>query len=273
MVDTGDVMDEGNGTGLPESVELAWGLRERPGKGPRRALTLEGIIEAAVRVGSAEGLEGVSMSRVAAELGVSTMALYRYVPSKNDLLTLMADQVMGGPPELPGPEAGWREALTAWVHALRAALRRHAWLLRVPITGPPVMPNNVLWMEAGLRAMRGMDLPSGQRISALILLSNFVRAEVILSHDLESAFRESGTSEEEVISDYGAMLSRLAGSDRFPELAAIVAEGVFSGETGEPDEDFTFGLEVLLDGLEALVRRRKGPHASTGAPDGDGGRP
>jgi AcrR family transcriptional regulator len=267
-VNSEDVMGEDSGTGLPESVELAWGLRERPGKGPKRALTLKGIIDAAVRIGAAEGLEAVSMSRVAAEVGVSTMALYRYVPSKSDLLALMMDEVMGPPPPLPGPEGGWREALSAWMWALRAALRRNAWLLRAPITGPPIMPRNVLWMEAGLRAMRGMGLPPGPRISLLILLSNYVRSEVTLWHDLESSFQAAQSSEEEVIGDYGAMLARLADSARFPELSAILAEGVFSEGTGEPDDDFVFGVEILLDGLEGLVRRSGAPGASPGASSG-----
>lgn len=249
-------MSEKDGAGLPESIELAWGLRERPGKGPKRALTLKGIVEAAVRIGAAEGLEAVSMSRVAGELGVSAMALYRYVPSKNDLLALMMDEVMGAPPPLPDPaERGWRAALSDFAWTMRATLRRNPWLLRAPITGPPIMPNNVLWMEAGLRAMTAMDLSGAERIQVLLLLSNFVRSDVTLGHDLETAFRAASTSEQEVLEGYGAMLGALTDAGRFPALHALLAEGVFA-ETGDPDDDFVFGLERLLDGLEALLARR-----------------
>ncbi|PZF90627.1 TetR/AcrR family transcriptional regulator, partial [Micromonospora deserti] len=83
---------------LPESVEIAWGLRERPGKGPRRSLTLEQVVAAGIRVAETEGLPAVSMSRVAGELGVATMSLYRYVSAKSDLLELMADAAYGDPP-------------------------------------------------------------------------------------------------------------------------------------------------------------------------------
>ena len=76
---------------LPESIELAWGLRERPGKGPRRSLTMRQVVAAGIRVAEADGLPAVSMSRVAGELGVGTMSLYRYVSAKSDLLELMAD--------------------------------------------------------------------------------------------------------------------------------------------------------------------------------------
>ncbi|MFF5259777.1 TetR/AcrR family transcriptional regulator [Actinomadura viridis] len=251
----GDDDEDGKGGGLPESIELAWGLRERPGKGPKRALSLKGIVEAAVRVGSSEGLEAVSMSRVAAEAGASTMALYRYVSSKNDLLMLILDQVMGEPPPLPGPERGWREALSAWAWALRGAMRRHPWILRVPITGPPVMPNNVAWMEAALRATAGMGLPGPERMGVLLLLSGYVRNEVTLSHDLETSFQASSTSEREMLANYGALLASLTDPVRFPELHGLVKEGVFE-QAGGPDDDFVFGLERLLDGLEVLVREQ-----------------
>jgi AcrR family transcriptional regulator len=253
-----DGADGGSSTGLPEGIELAWGLRERPGKGPKRALTLQGIVAAAVKVGSTDGLDSLSMSRVASELGVSPMALYRYVPSKNALLEIVMDEVMGGPPELPDPgEAGWREALSAWAWALRNALQEHTWALRIPITGPPTMPNNVRWMEAGLRGMRGMDVPGGVRLSVLMLLSGYVRSTVALLDDLSSALADAGLSEEEMIKGYGRLLASVTDPARFPEVHALIDEKVFE-ETGEPDEDFVFGLERLLDGIEALVNRTQG---------------
>lgn len=89
------------GTGLPASLEMAWGLRERPGKGPRPTLTLARIVEAAVSLAATEGMDAVSMGRVAKELGVSTMSLYRYVTAKEELYILMSDAGVGTPPPLP----------------------------------------------------------------------------------------------------------------------------------------------------------------------------
>ena len=83
---------------VPERVALLWGLRPTTRRGRRPSLTLGDITRAAVRIADAEGLAAVSMSRVAAELGSSTMALYRYVSDKNELLTLMVDNAWGGPP-------------------------------------------------------------------------------------------------------------------------------------------------------------------------------
>src|ERR1039458_8461205 len=102
-------MDEDTGTGLPASIEAAWGLRERPHKGPKPTLSLERIVQAAMHIAVTEGLGAVSMSRVATELGGATMSLYRYVAAKDALLALMAarrpahrDLVKDGARDCPG---------------------------------------------------------------------------------------------------------------------------------------------------------------------------
>src|SRR3954453_16348748 len=107
------------------SVEFLWGERAQPTRGPKPALTLERIADAAVAVADAEGLAAVSMQRVAAELGKTKMSLYRYLPGKAELVALMVEQAIGEPPELRA--GGWREALTEWSELLFAAYLRHPW--------------------------------------------------------------------------------------------------------------------------------------------------
>src|SRR5918997_4285770 len=114
-----EAMDDEQPTGLPASIEAAWGVRTRPNKGPRPALSLERIVAAAVKVAAADGLQAVSMSRVAAELGVSTMSLYRYVAAKDELLALMADLPFEAPPARRGPEESWRDGLSRWASTER----------------------------------------------------------------------------------------------------------------------------------------------------------
>ncbi|WP_067472530.1 TetR/AcrR family transcriptional regulator [Actinomadura hibisca] len=259
-------MGTADGAGLPGSVDLAWGFRTQPGKGPKRTLTLEQIVDAAARVGAAEGLAAVSMSRVAAEAGVSTMALYRYVASKADLLELMTDHVLGPPPALPGPEAGWRAGMAAWAWAMRAALVRHPWLLGVPITGPPVMPNTVAWMEAGLSRLRATGLGPGAKVSILTLLGGHVRSQAILFRDMAASLDDAGTTEAEMLTGYGALLARVADPGRFPELHRLLGEGVFDmgdapGAEADPaDAEFAFGLDRILDGVQVLVDREAAVH-------------
>src|SRR5512133_4294745 len=99
-----EAMDDQSGTGLPASIEAAWGVRSRPNKGPRPALSLERIVAAAVRVAATDGLQALSMGRGAADLGVSTMSLYRYVAAQDELLALMADLSFEAPPAARRPE-------------------------------------------------------------------------------------------------------------------------------------------------------------------------
>ncbi|MEU1494555.1 TetR/AcrR family transcriptional regulator C-terminal domain-containing protein [Streptomyces sp. NPDC005776] len=254
-------MTRGNGspggTGLPASIEAAWGLRARPVKGPRPGLTLERIVDAAVAVAASDGLGGVSMGRVAKDLGVSTMSLYRYVAAKDELYVLMQEAAMGPPPPLPAPveAAGWREALAQWARAQRRVFHANLWMLRIPIAGPPASPNSVAWWEQGLQALAGTGLDAGEKISVILLVTGFVRNEALLTGDLGAAVEARGVSAEEVMEGYARTLDRLVDPVRHPALSRLMAiEGMWT--PGEPDHEFTFGLERVLDGIDVLIRSR-----------------
>ncbi|CAM5611593.1 TetR family transcriptional regulator [Streptomyces spiroverticillatus] len=245
----------GRASDLPASVEVAWGLRERPGKGPRPGLDLDRIVGAAVRIAEAEGLAAVSMGRVAKELGVSTMSLYRYVAAKDELYVLMQEAAMGLPPAPPAPGTPWREVLTAWATALRDRSRRNLWAMRIPVDGPPATPHSVAWMEQGLASLDGSGLGDGDRISVIMLVSGFVRNEVGTMADLAAAQAKAGTTPEESLVRYGRLLARFTDPVRFPAVTRLLEAGVLEGPD-DPDYEFAFGLERLLDGIEALVRKR-----------------
>jgi AcrR family transcriptional regulator len=243
-------MDE---TGLPASIEIAWGLRERPSKGPKPGLSLERIVQAAVRIAASEGLAAVSMGKVAAELGVGTMSLYRYVGAKDELLVLMSEAAFdAGPPALV-PGERWREGLSRWAWRLFEVMRENSWMLRMPITGPPATPNQLAWMENGLTALRGSGLTESAKISVMLLLSGFVRNEATVSTELGIAYAASGATEQEGAAAYGRLLARLITPERYPAIAAAMAAGVAT-EEDSPEIRFAFGLERVLDGIEALVR-------------------
>lgn len=257
-------------TGLPVSIERAWGLRARPAKGPRPGLSLERIVDAAVGIAAAEGLGGVSMGRVAKELGASTMSLYRYVAAKDELYVLMQEAALGPPPPLPALEegAGWRAALGQWAGAQRRVFHAHLWMLRVPVAGPPVSPHSVAWWEQGLQALEGTGLEPGEQLSVLMLVSGFVRNEALVRGDLDAAAAAvgaRGVPAEEVRERYARTLSRLVDPERHPALSRLAATGSM-GAPRDPDHDFRFGLDTVLDGIDVLVRARTRP------PGPDGGR-
>ncbi len=248
---------------LPAAISRAWGLQAAPARGPRPALSAERIVESAVVLADTEGLAAVSMSRVATQLGASTMALYRHVAAKEELLLLMVDAAYGDPPPRDGAADGtgggtdggdWRAGMSHWAHSIRAVLHRHPWILGVPISGPPALPHEVAWMEQGLAAMRDTGLAEAEKLSVILLVSGFVRNEATLMAGLVAA-QQTGSATLEVMANYGRILSRVLDPDRHPAISAALAAGVFDGDD-PPDTEFTFGLERLLDGIEVLVRRR-----------------
>ncbi|HTZ27332.1 MAG TPA: TetR/AcrR family transcriptional regulator [Streptosporangiaceae bacterium] len=239
---------------LPAAVAAAWGVRAHPGKGPKPGLSLDRIVAAAVKIASRDGLDAVSMSRVAAELGASTMSLYRYVNAKDELVKLMIDKAWGPPPE-GAPGEGWRAGLSRWAWGMRAALRRHPWSARVPISGLPVMPNEVAWFELALADLEDSGLAEAEKASVIMLISGYVRTLATLEGDLEAAVRAAGVAPDEWMAAYPRMLAGLADPSRYPALAKFIAAGVFD-RADEPDDEFVFGLERILDGIEVLVSSR-----------------
>jgi AcrR family transcriptional regulator len=245
---------------LPETVAKAWGLREPRGKGPRPSLSLARIVDAAVALAREEGLAAVSMARVAAKLGVSTMALYRYVSDKNELLTLMVDNAWGGPPRPSDAATDWRSGLTVWARALHAAGVRDPWVVEIPISSAPATPHQVAWMDACFAALDGTGLRPGECASVLLLLSGYVRNQVALTASLMAALTTHPEAAR-LMGSYSEILARVADPARFPALAAAVAAGAFDdpeGEAGDEglDAEFVFGLERILDGVETLIRSR-----------------
>lgn len=250
------VDDTAGDSGLPASLERAWGLRERPGKGPRPTLTLARIVDAAVALAAAEGMEAVSMGRVAKELGVSTMSLYRYVTAKEELYILMADAGVGTPPVPSGGEgAGWRELLSEWAYAQRAVAMANPWILRIPITAPPVSPNQLAWMERGLAALADTGLDEGEKISTIILIGGFVRNEATMAADMTDAIVKSGVAPDQVMAQYVRTLRLMTGPDTHPAVTRLLESDAFTGSE-EPDFQFRFGLDRVLDGLAALISSR-----------------
>lgn len=242
----------GGGTFLPPSIEAAWGLRERPAKGPKPGLTLDGIVDTAVRLAAAEGLDAVSMGRIAKELGVSPMSLYRYVGAKSELYVLMQDRATGAPPELFPPDAGWREAMEAWSWAMREVYHRNLWMVRVPVSGPPATPNTVAWWEKAMVALGRTGLDEGAKISVVLLVAGFVKSDALMNADLAAAIGASGEEPTVVMARYSHTLRRLADPARFPAVARMLDSGVLD-EADEPDVEFRFGLARVLDGVAVLV--------------------
>ncbi|GAA4597859.1 TetR/AcrR family transcriptional regulator [Planotetraspora phitsanulokensis] len=238
---------------LPGEVTLLWGLRETVRRGRKPSLTVADITRAAVEVADAEGLAAVSMARVAAQLGNSTMALYRYVKSKDELLLLMSDAALDGPPDLPDG-LDWRTGLTLWARGLLKVLGRHPWTVQIPISGPPVGPNNLWWFDRALRALGDTGLDEEDKVGVVMGLLTFVHGELRLSIELSKGYAENP---EAFGRQYGKALAQVVDARRFPALSKVIAAGVFEGEVPYDDEvEGEFGLSLFLDGVAAFIERR-----------------
>ncbi|WP_026422529.1 TetR/AcrR family transcriptional regulator [Actinokineospora inagensis] len=229
-------------TGLPASIEAAWGLREQPTRGPKRALSLARIVTAAVAVADAEGLDALSMSRVAAELGTSAMSLYRYISAKDELLTLMVDAIFEG--IVPAPAADWRTGVRDLAWACQRALHAHPWAVRIPISGPPLTPHQLRWLEAGLAALRETPLSAAEKMSSLLMVSGLARNDATLASEIGD--------DKELMVRYATNLARVLTADAFPELIGVMHSGMME-QDDEWDEEFAWSLERVLDGLATLI--------------------
>lgn len=253
----GDNIDDETVQKLPPGVTLSWGIVKQPRRGPKGELSVKKIVAAAIDIADRDGLAAVSMSRVAQSLGFTTMSLYRYITSKEDLLVLMQDAVCDVP--IPPEQAGkpWREEMKEYVWACVGVFRDHPWFGDIPITGVPLTPGNLQVIDWVLRIMRDFPLNDFEKMSLVLLVSSYARACGLMARDMDRAMREGASPETFSGGSYGDALRRLVTPDRFPHLHPIVQSGVYTEEADNPiGNDLDFGLERILDGIEHYLQRK-----------------
>ena len=254
-----DAAEPDAGIELPRSIQLLWGRSEPPRRGPKPGLSVDRIVAAAIKIADTDGLGALSMARVANELGYTTMSIYRYVASKDELITLMKNTATGEPPRADRRVGPWRGELERWAHEAMATYRRHPWYVDLPISGAPLSPNDLAWLDWGLAALAGTGLPDWDKLSIMTTLTGYVRNAAQLSNDLARANWDTGAE-----ARYGRLVAELVEVDRFPALHAAIEAGLFGtgDEPPQPDQpadldaDFRFGLGIILDGVQALIDRR-----------------
>ncbi len=206
------------------------------------------------------------MARVAAELGFTTMSLYRYVASKEELLQLMWNASARGAEDLVLEGDGWRARLRMWAIVQREVLDRHPWLTQMPMAAPPVAPNSLIFVESGLETMDGTPLADADKLRFIGLISSYTLSEARMFNDALRAAREqlaaagSGGGEAAPPWTFDALLRELVDEKTYPRLYRIAwtpAEGDDgSGEGGGPPserEEFLFGIDRILDGIQAYM--------------------
>ncbi|MFC1413488.1 TetR/AcrR family transcriptional regulator C-terminal domain-containing protein [Streptacidiphilus sp. N1-12] len=217
---------------------------------PDQALTLDRIVAAAIAVADAEGMDAVSMRRVATDLGVATMSLYRHVADKDDLLMRMMEAAFA-PWSFPAdPPEGWRERLTLAAGMLWDVYRGHPWLASaMSLTRPQVVASAMPFTEWVLAALDGRGLDFGTVFTTHLTLFNYIRGTAVNVELEAEAEAVSGLDNDSYMDTQEQAMNEILATGRFPTLARLAA----TGYDFDLDYLFEFGLQRLLDGIAVLL--------------------
>ena len=247
---------------LPRGIALAWGVAANPQRGPKREMSVERIVEAAIEIADAEGLGAVSMAAVAARLGFTPMSLYRYVTAKEDLILLMQEEATGVPSEATRTAGGWRERLEALYREQLQHYLTHPWVLDIPISGVPATPNSAAWMDAGLSALADTALSYSERLAVMLLVTGTSHWAGSILAGYARVQREQGLDEQSIARNEDAMFRALITADAYPELRAAIDAGVFLDES----DPFSFALALGLEGVSDYIAAAEEGRREEGRP-------
>jgi AcrR family transcriptional regulator len=231
-----------------------WMRPARNSRGPDPGYSRERITAAAITIADAEGLEAISMRRVARELGAGAMSLYRYIGSKDDLIELMIDETAGELP-VPEPTGDWRRDLTAVAEQQRASLLRHPWLATIGGGRPTFGPNTLRSFEHALRCVDGLGLSIDRMLTIVLAVGGFVRGFVQGQVAEAEAQRRTKLTEQQWREIQGPYLQQIMDSGEFPLFTKVIIDAELPHM--DPERQFRTGLNDLLDGISAQLDRAR----------------
>lgn len=237
-------IDEGS-VAPPSWVTTAWAMHDAP-RQVDPGLNAAKIVAAAIELADDEGIAGLSIRKLGGRLGAGTMAAYRHVESREDLVILMVDSALGTPPGSILDTDAWRERVRRWAVAISARYTRHPWLVDAPIAGFIATPNRALWLEYILQSLQPTGLSLRQMLEAALLIDGHARNVASLTRAVDA--------QDETQDFTGPWLASLLTQERFPMLSQVLS-------LRELDEgsarDLEFGLGRIIDGIGALAAAKK----------------
>jgi AcrR family transcriptional regulator len=248
---------ESTGRGEPDrTLRLLW--RDRLGepvgsRGPKQRTSVDAVVDAAIEIADEEGIETLSMRRIAERLGLKPMSVYTYVPGKAELIDLMFDRVVGEQP-LPVLGGSLRERLEQVARLAWNEYLRHPWLLAIDTSRPPLGPNVSDRWEWSLRAIEGLGLSDLDMDQVITLVTGFVAGPARAYLDAERLHRTSTESDEEWWERNAPILEQIMDPTRYAISGRVGrAAGEEYGAAADPERAFHFGLARVIDGIEAYV--------------------
>jgi AcrR family transcriptional regulator len=226
----------------PSAVIRAWQLG-----GPRRpsadgVLSVAKVVGGAIELADDEGLPALSFRRLGQRLGSSSMALYRHVDSRDDLILLMFDVALGAPSEAIRDAPRWQDSVVLWATEISDRYRAHPWLLDAPLGGFPSTPNRALWLEYILQSLRPTGLGLQDMLDASLLVDGHARNSAYLDRELSRSSDLPPTA---------LWLKDLLNPATFPMLSRVLVDGALDDESAV--QEISFGLARIIGGIEQLI--------------------
>lgn len=252
-------MDEQRTSGGDPAATLAllWRSTEPPAparRGPRRALSVDQVVEAAVVLADRDGLAALTMRSLAQQLGIAAMSVYTYVPGRAELLDLMLDHVYAAMTRTPTDGAPWRQRVRAVADDNRALYRRHPWAADVSTLRPPLGPGQLAKYEHELAALEGLGLTDVQLDAALSHLLTFVRANARDAATALATRRATDQDDQAWWATAGPLLERVLDPAAYPLASRVgTAAGAAQQSAHDPEHAYAFGLGCVLAGLADLL--------------------
>jgi AcrR family transcriptional regulator len=235
----------------PLKHEPIWMRPMRQPQGKRPSLAREQIVRAAIELADAEGLEALTMRRLATKLGAGAMSLYWHIPNKEDLLDLMLDAAFGEL-ELPKqPSGDWRADLRLFARHMLSVLRRHVWLSSLISSRPLPGPNALRYVEAFLSELDRLGLDATTMGGILSTVDAYVDGFAQREAAEQEIRRRTGMTEAEWHAAQAPYFQNMLSSGQYPTLAHMIAEA--EKVHVDADASFEFGLECVLDGIAVRI--------------------
>ena len=238
---------------MATGIDTVWARDEAEAAGPQ-PLSRKAIVAAAIEIADTDGLEAVSIRRLATKLDARPMSLYSHIERKGDLIDLMVDEVMAGA-IIPGgpPTDDWREALREIAQRTRETTRAHPWMIAAAFHRPFLGPNALRHIDQSLAAVSSLPLAPERKRAVLLAVDTytlgFVRWEVMSpkAGGGPCIGRPDGGPSAAEVDTY---IAEQAASGQYPHLSEFVGKDM---SLGVKAEKFEIGLEWLLTGIEAEV--------------------
>ncbi|MGI9083771.1 MAG: TetR/AcrR family transcriptional regulator [Aeromicrobium sp.] len=247
--------DDPSTWGTPEGrhmIDLLWDPPAPATRGPRQKLTLEQVVDTAMSIAAEEGVDALSMRKVATALGVGAMSLYTYVPGRDELFELMIDRAWAVR-RLPDRELPWRAQVEFHAREAWAMFEQYPWLIRSNVWRMPLGPHVLDVQEDLYRALDLTGLPplDVARVTGLVEAHVFGTARSRITDTSVSA--NTGVTADEYWESRSSFWGTYYSEERFPTMTALWNAKAFDQPIGDDD----YGLEILLDGVEALIDSRR----------------